>query len=341
MIPKADIEVGVHLKLKGYYRLWVVNADTGSVRELAAFENLIVNQGLDLMGNGVAVMGANFSQVVGCCIVGTGTTPEAPTDTTIGTFLAGTKTSSPSGLPTTYSYQSSTAPFYTLSTTTWQFGVGVAAGNLTEIAMCGVTSTGTNATPNAGSPAFSRTLIRSGGVPITITILANEILNVAYTIQMFVPTTPFTGTFSLNINGTPTTFNYSILPSFVQTTGFTWGWPNGFGFQVAASNSVGNPAANAYQASTFVPAPSPYTTQPSGINFQYGSSVATTGAYTLGTYSKTFQYVFNVGDANYASGIGAFQIFLAQPTWQITITPAIMKTNLQVLTMNFAMSWSN
>lgn len=337
MTPEIYIPLGI--KLKGHFKLTAVNADTGAVRELAEFDNLIVNQGLDILGGGTAII-PNLSRVIGCCIVGTGTTPEAATDTHIQTFLAGATGNG--GIGVSYFFNTTTTPYYTTTSTNWQFPTGTAAGNLTEIAMCATTTTGTNANPNAGSPAFSRTLIRSGGVPVTITVLSNEILNVLYTVQIFVPSTPFTGTFSLNIDGTPTTFNYSILPcNVINNSGNFWTFgTNGSGFVFSATNPVGNAPAAAFQASTW--ATTAITSSPSGTHTDFSSGGSgILGTYTAGTYTQTFQYGWTPSQANYASGLGGFTWWCTQFNWQTTVTSAINKTSVQQLNMVFGLTWSN
>src|ERR1700760_2175445 len=122
------LSLDVKMKIKGHFSLTAINADTGEERFLTDFDNLVVNQGLDFIATG----SPSSSVVFYGCVVGTGTSTPSPTDTLLQTFLAGTQ----NNLSTTNAYSGSPA-WTSTSTQTYQFGVGVAAGNLTEIGICG------------------------------------------------------------------------------------------------------------------------------------------------------------------------------------------------------------
>lgn len=332
MSDNPTIQVDMKFRLMGHFTLIARNSITGESRTVADFDNLVVNQGLDFIGMTPA---SSASPCIGGCSVGTGTTPEAPTDTVMGNYLAGT-TGILSGSFST-SYQLTTTPYYVDTIQTWEFPTGAAAGNLTEIGMIWRATSGANATPNANSPLFSRALIKNGsGTPITITILPIEILDVVYTIRMFVPFVDFTGSFFLDINGTPTSFSYITRPAQVQSGSSFWNFQAGqFGFALSVVNGIF--PSRAYQSSTF--AFSAITTIPSGLNGSSGS--AAIGTYTTGSFSNTFSYTWVPSIVNYASGVGGF-VWASYPlAWQTSVSPAIMKTSLQQLTMVFNVSWSN
>lgn len=333
MSDNPTIQIDMKFRLMGHFTLIARNSVTGESRIVADFDNLVVNQGLDFIG---ATPANSSSPCIGGCSVGTGTTPEAPTDTTMGSFLAGTVGAVSGSFSTTY--QTTTTPYYVDTTQTWEFATGTAAGNLTEVGMIWIATSGSNHTPNASSPLFSRALIKNGsGTPITITILPIEILDVVYTIRMFVPFVDFTGSFFLDINGTPTSFSYITRPAQVISTGSNfWNFQTGqSGFALKTVN--GTFFARAYQSSTF--AFSAITAFPSGANGT--SDAAVTGTYTSGSYSNTFSYTWIPSNANYGSGIGGFLWTPYPISWQTSISPAIMKTSVQQLTMVFNVSWSN
>jgi hypothetical protein len=325
--------IPMHLKLKGHFHLTAINADTGEVRELADFDNLIVNQGLNYIATGGPAAGLN-SVIYYACSVGTGTTPAAPGDTTMQNFLAGTYTT----IATTSSNAGSPS-FATTTSTTYQFATGVAAGNLTEIGIVapGVGQTQTTV-PTAATPLFSHSLIMIGGSPGTITILSNEILNVVYTITMYPIITTSTGSFSLNTDGTITTVNYSLLSAGVTSSNYYL--PSG----TSKINAGYNPASDtAYPSGATL---GTVTGTPTG-----GTAVALTGAtvvvasYTVNSYFLSYTVSVPIGGANTSSAsIGAMVLFNGGGNvtkLQVAFSPAIAKSTSQTFSIVFNISWSN
>src|SRR5690606_24898680 len=85
---------------------------------------------------------------------------------------------------------------------------GAVVGNVAEIALC----RGTTGIPNNSTPIFNRArVVDEMGNPTTITVLSDEFLEVIYEITLYT-IDGATGTLTINIDGTPTNFDYEIRP---------------------------------------------------------------------------------------------------------------------------------
>ena len=322
----------VHNKLSGHFKLEVVDSLTGKTRQTVEFDNLIVNGGLDMIAVGTPTSGGI---VYYGCVVGTGTTPPAPTNTSLQTFLAGTKT-----ITVAASESNPGSPTYATTTTaTWQFAAGVATGNLTEIGMCNTGAGQSTATvPTNASPLFSRALILVGGVPGTITVLAADILNVTYSITNFPIVTPATGSFTLNTDGTNTTVNYSILAANAISTKYAMppliSAPF-FGYTNNPTNSD-----TAYPASSVLGLPNG---TPTGSGSTASGGTVTHDAYIAGTFFLSMTATCAPTGMNPAGGsIGCILIGASSVApIQVSFSPAIAKTNLQSFQYVWNISWSN
>src|SRR5690606_32973092 len=87
-------------------------------------------------------------------------------------------------------------------------------GNVAEIALC----RGTSGIPNNSTPIFNRArVVDEMGNPTTITVLSDEFLEVIYEITLYT-IDGATGTLTINIDGTPTNFDYEIRPINMNNT---------------------------------------------------------------------------------------------------------------------------
>lgn len=194
--PKnTKVEIPFTCKVRGRYKMEAVKAD-GSRRLLADwFDNLVTNNGLDLIGSGGGFI--NF------CLVGSGNTAPTNADTALVSFVAAT------GSPSNSSTIQPSTPFFSTLTMVFRFAIGVATGNLSEV------GTGPN---SSNSSLFSRALILDGGgSPTTITVLSSEALDVTYQIQQYVPLTDVTG--SVTVSGV--SYAYTARAS-IATNGGVW-----------------------------------------------------------------------------------------------------------------------
>lgn len=325
--PKGDGYIQTVNELSGRFKLTIFKADSygrkieKSARVVAEFDNLILNQGLDRMGNASTSLASSYTDA---CQVGTGSTPPVNTNTGLQTFLAGTATV----VNTTSSVQP-TPPYYGQVSKLYEFGVGAAAGNLTEVGV-GWSSTGAN--------LFSRALIVDGSNnPITITVLSDEILQVTYILRLYPieADTPAVVT----ISGSNYTFTRrpasvtSINPWALSDTASGNRSTAGFGLAVGVNDVYCSSVGLA--AITSAPA----------IGAQRSSFTA--GTYTLGNYFIDTSMTWNIGTANF--GGGGIQSVTALSDnggtgstglYQYGISPGIPKINTQVLTLNYRIQWA-
>lgn len=300
-------------KIRGFYRMRAVRAD-GSSRLLADwFPNLITNGGLDQFA-----AGSQFA----VCAVGSGNTAPAVTNTQLVSLVGSTTTSAVISQTT-----QSSSPYMSAYEIQFQFAIGGATGNLSEV---GIGASTTN--------LFSRALIlNGGGSPTTITILSSEALYVDYTLQIFPPLTDVTGTVTLN----GVVYNTTVRASNVTSPTF-WCGPNvGLG--------LGNPNAN---YSTFVTDGTigAITAGISGGTGNTGTFSITNGPYTNGSYSYAVSVSYALTAANYANGIQAWGLTMngssnGRGCFQIGFAsggspPGIAKTASYTLVLNAQMSWT-
>lgn len=291
-----------HIGLKGIFNLKFTNVKTGQIRELE-FTNLILNSGLDR----IAIGG-----FIGGCVLGSASSTPVVTDTSITSILGSSTTLQAYGVGTA---NTSTPPYWCSYYWTYRFIQGVATGNISQVAMA-------FGTVSAGTTLFSLALVKdSGGTPITITKLADEVLDVTYTLQLFCPSADVTGTVSISgVN-----YDYVARPASAAS------W--------AANNPInGGAGVLAYQASSTL---GTQLTAPSGSFVQ--NSTNTYSAYTAGTFYKDLAIYWDLNNGNVSGGIRC--IFIdAGSRWQIQYSKtsdssAIPKDATKRLTLNVRLSW--
>ncbi len=269
------------------------------------FKNLITDSGLDRMGDN--------SDYLSFCQVGAGSTAPAVGDTALASRVAGTFTIQSTALTV-----QSSAPYYVARTNTYRFAAGVAAGNLAEVGVgWGL----------VGS-LYSRALILDAmGTPTTITVLADELLDVTYQIRQYMPTVDWSGSITLR----------GVVHSVT-----------GRACSVTSSNAGGWAITQYGTAANFLlPQPSAYTgaigavtaTSPGGSLI--GSPQTTTGnGYSSGSLQRDIVIFYDNTRGNNASGIGSIKITMGIGSYQFGFTPSIMKTSDDTLSLTFRHSWA-
>lgn len=297
-----------HIGLKGIFNLKFTNVKTGQIRELE-FTNLILNSGLDRMAAGA---------FIGGCVLGSASSTPVVTDTSITSILGSSTTLQAYGVGTA---NTSTTPYWCSYYWTYRFIEGVATGNISQVAMAfGTINTGSN----TYTGLFSLALVKdSGGTPITITKLADEVLDVTYTLQLFCPSADVTGTISISgVN-----YDYIARPanaaSWSADTNFLQ-----FAVSTAHTGTLGT-----------------QLTSPSGSVIS--SATFTASAYTTGNYYRDVAYLWDLNMGNHASGIRSIYVGAggnATIRWQIQYSKtsdssAIPKDATKRLTLNIRFSW--
>lgn len=294
----------IHTGIEGRYKLIVRKADTLElVRETAESPNIITNIGLDQLAVGATI---------NTCYVGTGTGVPAATDTTLFNYLTNTSTITASGTGT-----ASGAPlYYTEAYVTFRFPTGVAAGNLTEVGV------GWSTLPTGA--IFSHALIvDGGGTPTSITVLADEVLDVTY-IWRFYPNVTDVNTPSVTIGGV----GYSCVtrPALVNS----WS-PSAVRAQAIFASGG---SAIAYSGALGL-----ITSNPAGSSSNATST--SVGSYTAGSFTRRAIFTWNLGAGN-VGGIQSVQSYWgasAACRFQTSFSPNIPKDNTKVLSLTFDVTW--
>jgi len=306
----GQVKVNVNSKVAGFYKLEAVKLDKNGneiSRRLVAdwFPNLVTNGGLNRM------VGGDYLYY---CQVGSGSTTPAFTDTALTSRIANNSSAS-----VTNGYLS-VSPYYAWKRIVYRFNEGVAAGNLSEVGV-GWATTGS---------LFSRALILDGlGDPTTITILADETLDVTYELRLYPKLTDDTGTvvFTGNIGGT---YDWVIRPAQLGVGGWRLGNTldsNYFYYINLAGSYAGNGDIG------------PITGVPTGTNVTNGSVVE--DAYINNSLEVTGTITFGLTAGNHVSGYKSSYFYVGADAamLQLSFTPAIPKTSNDILTFKVKHSW--
>jgi hypothetical protein len=312
-----DIKFGI----KGRFMVEVIRSN-GDVEELAPWQdNLVTDLGLAMFNGSSAAL----SQLH----VGAGSTPPAPGDL----ILEGRITSVGVGYSQSINYTSPSHLKYSCVAT---FGVGQAAGNVTELGIGG----------GAGAAyLFSRALIKDEfGTPTTITTLADEQLRITYAMYWYFPETPTDS--DVDINGTTHTF--SVMPYYVASWGFgSFSYVNGN--VITPSTKVDT--ANSY-SKHHVPKGYPYNFVAATSNISgstSGPGISNIVRYSdPGNFALEWDSAWGLTAGNYGSGIGGFTFstFTSNYSgstyktfWQVKVEPAIMKDDTMTFVARCRISW--
>lgn len=155
------MKINVNNKVGALFKLIAHKGDGVAVRSTGWFHNTVLDSGLDRMG---------VATWIDRCCVGTGNSTPAATQVSLDSFLAST---------TTIQDQSASVsivkPYYLATKVIWRFGMGVAAGNLSEVGMGW-----------GDASLWNRALIKDiSGNPTTITVLADEYLDVVSEVRFY------------------------------------------------------------------------------------------------------------------------------------------------------------
>lgn len=293
-------------ELTGHFVSFVaVNAKTGARRHLAGHSgNLILDTGLDYFCGGVGQFNA-------FCMVGSGSGTPVVSQTALLTLVASTTTvtSSTTGtdLVNNYAY----------SRKTYRFGLGAAAGNLSEVAVGW-----------AASNAFCRArIVDNTNTPTTITVLSDEYLDVTYELRAYWPLSDFTGTITLDGVSTSITGRAAIVGSWQNYLGDT-GTNLYTIFGVGCYDNATN-ASNIGAITASVP------------GSQNGAApVAYDGTYVTGSFERKYQVTcipsgLSSGFSSPITAIGGMQFTVPWGVYKAAFNPPIAKTDTKTLNLKF------
>lgn len=298
-MTNMNIDVGV----AGYFTLKATSTKTGKERVLAEFPNLILDVGLERMGTGTYLT---------TCRVGGGNTPPSVTQTALASPIASTNT-----IQANIIGAQASAPFYGWRRITFRFAAGVAAGNLSEVGVgWGNITTDTN--------LYSRALILDNlGVPTTINVLPDEVLDVVYELRIYPPTTDTTITgLNLGLSSHTVTVRASNV-----TASSSWGI--GLGEAVLAIRGSGATLHNGTIGAI--------TASPSGTS---ANVPIVNAAYAPNSKERIGTLTAGLNEANLAGGVTAASMLSSLGGFQFGFSPAIPKDNTRVLKLDIKVNWS-
>lgn len=313
IVPRIKIlepndPIGLPMQLAGFFKFVATRPD-GSQRVLADwFPNLITDNGLNRMAT------MSVGTLCSACSVGTGTAAPQASDTQLQARLA-TRNNDQQ-----YSRINSTggAPYWTETQRRYRFSPGVAVGNISEV---GVGPDSYNSPNNeVGGSLFSRSLIKDiNGNPTTITVLADETLDIFYKLRRY--TDPSDVPFSINMGGTA--YTGILRPSYL---------PSG-GYEAMTPYEAGG--SYYYGAIAFDGDIGTVTEGPSGESSTGQQNGYVNLPYSNNSFYRDYEVTFGLDNGNLANGIKSVQSYTAFDAIQASFTPRIFKNNSQVLKLTF------
>lgn len=321
------------LGLKGTFTLTVRKED-GSVRETLTFDNLITNTGMDRIA-GPAETTFTGHALYNYCILSTNNTAPVVTDTTMGGTTVST-TAASSVYPD--DNVTSGSPNYIVTMRKgWRFNPGVATGTWASIGMGFST----------GSLLFCKTLIRSEGIPTTITILPTESLDIRYDLTVTPVTTDSSGTVTINgtvYNWTARIWAAGDMISFVRRGDSIGTTSYGYTGTLLGGGTIALGAITAGGLATDTSPPQTgYTSRFASLG-NSSPSTKTFGTYVSGTYQRDITFTWS--SSHVASG-GVVSVNGATiapggpcPPYQFIFSPAIPKGTTEELSLTFRVSWT-
>lgn len=172
------LEVDFGVKVKGLFKLDVHNSQGEVVRTTGLFPNIVLDQGLELLGT---------SGALGFCAVGSGVSTPSKTDVGLETELART-----SNHPLEFRralFGVNHEEGYVWSRHVFRFEQGQVVGNVSEVGVGG------------SNKLFNRALVRdSQGLFATVTVMEDETLDVTVELRSYLDTVA--RQYKVNISGT-------------------------------------------------------------------------------------------------------------------------------------------
>lgn len=325
----TELLIPVSIGLRGRFKFVCRDADLNVKWETDWSKNMVLNRGLDhLGGTDVGAWGLNG------CQVGSGSLAPAAGQTSLQTYVAGTVTVQASSATS----DAGASPPYTRITTTWRFGVGVAAGNLTEVGIGIGTNTPLSNPGSAGrsdQPLFSRALIvDGGGSPITLTILLDEVLDVVWEYTKFAPAADIVGNFTIVEDGVPVNRTYTVRAASSDVSQDRWSVNKTSLVQAVQGSTLGNCSSAAFDVAL----------QPVFDNVSGTGSLSSThvsDVYVNGTFFRDSTQTFGLTQGNLTGGIDLLYINLDIVGWQMAVSPPIPKLSTMTLSITYRTSWAN
>lgn len=305
----------MHVQFSGRYRLQVFHGDTDILlNDTGWFDNLITDNGLNLLGTGYSVN----------VYVGSDSAEPSYSDTSITGVLASVASGSFGGS----GVQVSVEPYYGWTKRVFTFAIGAVQGTIRQVAI-GSSST------NLLSKARLKTV---AGVETELTLGGIDRLTLTYEFRQCIDTSDVSG--SIDINGT--TYNYTGRPAEIDQAIY---WAPYLGARVGARRLDTYNYGTLRTGSTAL---GTVFTNPNGTSV--ASTSGGTDAYVNNTYTQTMWEIWDTTKGN-LTGINAFfMAVLAIGTgndgsygmggaWQFLLDASFDKTQYQNFRLEWAYTW--
>lgn len=301
-------------KVGGHYRFHKGKVDAngepipGTHHEVASFKNLVTNQGMNFLYLSTPLGGLSTFELFPACFVGTGNTTPAFTDTELDTYLATYN----SYVSTTNVYVNDSDGHYWRYLRVFRFSAGTATGNLTEVGV-----------GRRNDLLQSRALILDGGgSPTTITVLADEYLDVTYEWRNYIDVSD--KTLVATISGVP--YDVTYRPADIDTA------PS-INYPIAGEPGGNQGLMRVRETQTL----GALDSEPSGAaSVDLGLVVA---PYVTDSWYADMTGSWALDAANFATGIGSLFFLCTQAKYQFSFDPKIPKDATKILTITVRVSW--
>lgn len=333
--PSADF-AGPEMRvgISGHFKCELLDAKTQRVKETWEFKNVITDSGSNLLmgstNTGQHFIAALFSALA----VGSDATEPNASQSALGAEI-GTRSTSTGGTPDVSGYVTGSGGLYGYHfyRIVRLFTETQANGSIRELGFF------TNTT---GGTMMNRALIRDAtGSAATIVKTSDDQFRVTFEWRIFPPETDVTGSFTWG----STTYNYTIRPIAV-TNALSWGtgvqgsptrYGAGYYFFIGSTQWGDIDAGDSYNLLS-----------PTASFVSTGSFVAASSSsnvpYVSGTFKRQGDTFWEPGVANFTAGIKAFVTpwltfnNTTLKTYQIQISPPIMKTSTDRLSMRWSIT---
>ncbi len=282
----------------------VVRRPDDSIRlETPWFDNLITNNGMERVADTIALTPN--------CYIGRSANTPAITDTQLGSIIA---TANSVAAPV-YTFFDGEEPYWR-AYKIFTFNAGNATGDIREVG-CGISPTN----------LFSRALVQGvEEIPITITVLADEKLEVYYERRNYIDITDTISSFLMQMDSVAVLHSARIRASDIDTvpdifSGFGPTRFNGISFAVYQQKFLGT----VYEPISSIGA---------------GANTATAAAYTANSRFIDYTFQFEPNAAVFSGGVGSAMFTTTQSRFQMLFTPFILKTATYRLRFSLRHVWS-
>lgn len=319
----------MNIGLAGRFQVQVFRADGTLKMDTGEQDNLILNKGLDFLGRGEGNMMA-------ACAIGSGSSTPRAFDTELDAIQE-VVTRSGNGEVVNAEYVNDGSNTYKVSAMRVYRFEADRSMNVSELGLSSVRTIESTSPTVYGYHLCTRALIKNPeGSPITIPLVAGEVLVVYYTLYQVYSTADNTSTIKIVQNSGPA----------IPTTAITRIARAGASGYVSC---VGAPLMDGGSRSFFNADNLAYITPLVAVdatlsghfeNSKAGGWSTSMSEYSSGNYSRIFNLVLDLTAANNEAGVKRVVVYTSMGVWQVQYTPPILKTLDHRMILPIKFSWS-